>query len=167
MHLRNEIIPGMILAGIKATMSFSENRTTTLWKRFMPNRKQILNTVNDKLYSAEVYPSGFFPSFDPAAKFEKWAAIEVTDAKNLPEDFEKLIIPAGEYAIFLHKGPASEGAKTYRYIFEEWLPKSGFHLDDRPHFAIMDERYKNNSEDSEEEIWIPIIRDSKLSTFNF
>ena len=29
-------------------------------------------------------------------------------------------------------------------------------LDDRPHFEILGEKYKNQDPDSEEELWIPI-----------
>ena len=57
---------------------------------------------------------------------------------------------------FLHRGPASEGMKTYQYIFQTWLPVSGYRLDDRPHFAVMGEKYKKEDPDSEEEIWVPV-----------
>ncbi len=53
-------------------------------------------------------------------------------------------------------GPASKGPETYRNIFETWLPASGYVLDNRPHFAVMGEKYRNEDPDSEEEIWIPI-----------
>jgi AraC family transcriptional regulator len=36
------------------------------------------------------------------------------------------------------------------------LPNSNYHLDDRPHFEILGEKYKNADPGSEEEIWIPI-----------
>jgi AraC family transcriptional regulator len=36
------------------------------------------------------------------------------------------------------------------------LPASGYELDDRPHFEILGERYKNNDPDSEEELWFPV-----------
>jgi AraC family transcriptional regulator len=62
----------------------------------------------------------------------------------------------GLYAIFLHKGPASQGLKTYNYIFLNWLPESGYVLDDRPHFAIMGPKYLHEDPASEEEIWIPV-----------
>lgn len=41
-------------------------------------------------------------------------------------------------------------------IFSDWLPKSDYELDERPHFEILDEKYKNDDPNSEEEIWIPI-----------
>jgi len=64
--------------------------------------------------------------------------------------------PEGLYAVFVHKGAASEGPKTYQYIFTTWLPASDYQLDNRPHFAIMGEKYKGEDPGSEEELWIPI-----------
>jgi AraC family transcriptional regulator len=33
---------------------------------------------------------------------------------------------------------------------------SAYDLDNRPHFEILGEKYKNESPDSEEELWIPV-----------
>ena len=78
------------------------------------------------------------------------------DFNELPHEMETLVIPRGLYAVFIHKGPASEGEKTYRNIFETWLPGSSYDIDSRPHFAVMGEKYKKDDPDSEEEIWIPV-----------
>ena len=69
---------------------------------------------------------------------------------------ETYILPGGLYAVFLHKGAATTGPKTFQYIFGTWLPESDYSLDIRPHFEILGEKYKNDDPDSEEEIWIPI-----------
>jgi AraC family transcriptional regulator len=122
----------------------------------MPRRHEIGNRTGSDLYSVEVYPRFFWDNFTPDAEFEKWAAIEVTDFETIPDKMERLMVPAGVYAIFLHKGPASTGQETYGYIFRRWLPGSDFILDDRPHFAVMGEKYKKDDPDSEEEIWIPV-----------
>ncbi|WP_339791455.1 GyrI-like domain-containing protein [uncultured Imperialibacter sp.] len=44
----------------------------------------------------------------------------------------------------------------FEYIFGTWLPASAYDLDDRPHFEVLGDNYKNNDPTSEEEIWIPI-----------
>ncbi len=36
----------------------------------------------------------------------------------------------------------------------EWLPNSGYKIDDRPHFQVMGKKYKNGSPDSEEDFYI-------------
>ena len=156
MEPRIENLQEKKLIGKSVKMSFADNKTGALWQSFMPRRKEIANAVGAELYSIEIYAPEFFDAFDPQKEFEKWAAIEVEDFESLPENLETLTIPNGLYAVFLHRGTAAEGVKTYRYIFETWLPNSGFSLDDRPHFALMGEKYKAESPDSEEEIWIPV-----------
>ena len=38
----------------------------------------------------------------------------------------------------------------------EWLPNSGYEIDNRPHFQVMGETYKNGSPDSEEDFYVPL-----------
>lgn len=156
---RIELINEKKLFGKRLRMSFSENKTQGLWQMFMPRYKAMSNKVNGLLYSVEVYDSpSFFTHFNPEAPFDKWAAAEMNEQERVPDEMESLLIPEGLYAVFVHKGPASDGQKTYSYIFQTWLPQSGYTIDNRPHFALMGEKYKHNEADSEEEIWIPILK---------
>lgn len=144
------------LTGHFIEMSFIENKTFQLWNGFMPKRKEIKNTIDANLYSLEVYRENYFDNFNPSNNFQKWAAVEVSSFENLPSEMKTLVVPSGLYAVFLHVGPATDAHKTYNYIFAEWLPNSAYVVDERPHFAIMDEKYKKDDPSSEEEIWIPI-----------
>jgi AraC family transcriptional regulator len=141
------------LAGKRLSMSLLENKTGELWKSFMQLRKEIKNNIGNDLYSVQVYDPFYFEHFNPATTFDKWATIEVSNFENLPENFECFILSAGLYAVFQHKGMSIDIFKT---IYTEWLPNSEFMLDNRPHFEILGEKYKNGDPDSEEEIWIPI-----------
>ena len=69
---------------------------------------------------------------------------------------EAYVLTGGKYAVFDYKGNPNNGGEAFQYIFQEWLPESGFSLDNRPHFEILGAKYKNNSDESEEEIWVPI-----------
>lgn len=142
--------------GKRLKTSFVENKTFKLWREFMPYRNEIKNNIGSELYSIEIYPEGVFENFNPAAEFEKWAAVEVTNFENVSNEMETLISPEGLYAVFVYKGKSSEAAQFYQNIFQNWLPDSEFILDARPHFAVMGEKYKNDSDDSEEEIFIPV-----------
>jgi len=158
MNLTPEIkfMSSTLLTGRHLTMSFAHDRTFELWSSFMPLRKNITNAVGNDLFSVQVFPDGYFDPFDPSNQFEKWAAVEVSDHKAVPVGMETLVIPEGLYAVFIHKGPAWEGPRTFGYIFQTWLPASGYKADDRPHFEILGEKYRNNDPSSEEEVWIPI-----------
>jgi AraC family transcriptional regulator len=158
MFTRIETISSKTLAGMHLPMSFNNNRTAELWKNFIPRFRDIPVKVCDDLYSVEVYPAGFFKRFDADSAFQKWAGVEVPANAELQEGLEQLIIPSGEYAVFLHHGPAAEAARTYHYIYEKWFPNSGYIVDERPHFAVMGPKYKPASEGSEEEIFIPLRR---------
>lgn len=156
MQPRIEILNEKKLVGKRMMMSFSNNKTGELWKSFMPKRNEIQNNIGTELYSMQIYPPLFFTNSNPNAEFEKWATIEVTNFESVPNDMETCTLTSGLYAVFLYKGLASAAAQTFRYIFETWLPDSGYVLDNRPHFEVLGEKYKNEDPDSEEEIWIPI-----------
>jgi len=145
------------LIGRKKRMSFSNNKTKELWQGFMPLRAMIDNNVGSELYSVEIYnDTGFFKKFNPAKKFEKWAAIQVKDFSAIPNLMESFVIPKGLYAVFHFIGKGREAQETYQYIYGSWIPNSDYELDDRPHFALMGDKYKNEDPNSEEELWIPI-----------
>jgi len=154
---RIEILKEKKIIGRRMVMTYSNNKTFELWRNFMPERKEIKNAVSSELFSIQIYKRDFnFKDFDLNVEFEKWAGIEVSDFQSIPEGMESLIIESGKYAVFIHKGSAIRGAATFKYIFTIWLPESGYVIDDRPHFEVLGEKYKNEDPDSEEEIWIPV-----------
>lgn len=145
------------LLGHTLTMSLVHNKTFELWSGFMPHLKQINNRVSEDLFSVQVFDAAFnFNPFNPAAEFAKWACAEVSDYPTDLGCFKPLTIAAGKYAVFIHKGPPSLAPQTFGYIFNTWLPRSGYELDHRPHFELLGANYKNNHPESEEEVWIPI-----------
>ncbi|GAA4306971.1 GyrI-like domain-containing protein [Nibribacter koreensis] len=151
-------LPEKLLVGLRSTTSLAENNAAALWQQFMSRHREIGHRVGQEFYSVQEYPVNFFSQVvNPSTKFEKWAAVAVSSADNLPEGMELLTVPAGKYAVFVHKGPSSEFYVTASHIFGTWLPTSGFALDDRPHFEVMGEKYLGHLHaDSEEEVWIPI-----------
>lgn len=156
MNPRIETLPEMHFIGQFVEMSLAENLTFPLWNGFMPRRKEIEQVIGDELYSIEVYDTNYFEKFDPDAIFQKWAAVAVSGRPAVPEEMEWLTVKEGLYGVFIHVGPAREVARTYQYIFESWLPTSGYEIDSRPHLAIMGDKYRPNDPESEEELWIPI-----------
>jgi AraC family transcriptional regulator len=156
MKPRIETLTEKKLIGKRITMSLSNNKTVELWRSFMPRRKEIENNIGTNLYSMQIYDPLYFSNFDFNADFEKWATIEVINFDKVPDEMDTYTIPSGLYAVFTYIGDMTLAAQTFQYIFATWLPNSEFILDDRPHFEILGEKYKNNDPTSEEEIWIPI-----------
>ncbi len=143
------------LIGKQLTMSLADNKTAELWRSFVPRRREITNNLTNDLISMQVYMPAHFADFKPANEFIKWAAVEVSDFDQVPDEMETFTLPGGLYAVFDYKGSGND-PRIFQYIFGTWLPGSAYDLDDRPHFEILGDRYKNNDPASEEEIWIPI-----------
>jgi AraC family transcriptional regulator len=160
---RKDMLPEIInltskkLIGMHLDMCLAENKTAALWQRFMPRRKEIVRAVGNDLYALQVYPASFdFKIFSPIEVFEKWATVEVSDYEVIPHGMEAYPLIGGLYAVFHYKGLSTD-TDIFQYIYGEWLPQSTVYvLDNRPHFEVLGEKYKNNDSDSEEDIWIPI-----------
>jgi AraC family transcriptional regulator len=144
------------LIGKHLTMNFAQNLTGELWSSFMPLRNTIKHTTGIELYSVQLYPPGFFDRFNPLTFFEKWAAKEVSATEDVPEEMEVLTIPDGLYSVFSYTGSSVNAPEVFQQILGVWLPASGYELDNRPHFELLGEKYKNGDPQSEEEIWIPV-----------
>lgn len=147
------------LIGKRITMSLANNKTGELWKSFMPRRNEIKNVISTDLFSLQTYDANYFKAFNPNNEFEKWALSEVSETNEIPSGMEVFSLEGGLYAVFFYKGLNTDFS-IFNYIFSEWLPKSEYNLDNRPHFEILGAKYKNNDPESEEEIWIPIKKKS-------
>ncbi len=139
--------------GVHQEMSLAQNTTFQLWNGFRPLLNQIQHRVGTNLVSLQVYPADYFLRFEPTKTFTKWALAEVSTATQTPTGMELFTLEAGQYFVYDHKGADTQ---IFSKIFGEILPQEGFMVDHRPHFEILGERYKVNSPDSEEEIWIPV-----------
>jgi AraC family transcriptional regulator len=155
MKPRIEILKEKRLIGYNLKMSLTNNKTGQLWAQFGPVIKEIKNRITKDKISMQIYDSSYYHKFNPENEFEKWATVEVEDFNNIPNEMNSFTLKEGLYAIFDYKGSSSDNS-IFQYIFWKWLPNSPYQIDNRPHFEVLGEKYKNNDPNSEEEIWIPI-----------
>ena len=153
---RIETINEKKLVGKRMTMSYADYRIGELWGSFMSRRKEITNTLTNDLISLVVYAPNHFIDFKTTNEFERWATVEVENFNKVPDEMETYNLSSGLYAVFNYKGMSSGASTFFQYIYTEWVPNSNYILDDRAHFEVLGEKYKNNDPSSEEEIWIPI-----------
>jgi len=143
------------LIGMRSKMSIIDNKTGALFGRFMPRKKEITNTLSDGVYALQQYD---FDQFTPELVFEKWACIEVRDFNNVPSEMETLILPAGKYAVFTHKGTTLDFVNSMQQFMEDWLPNSNYKIDSRPHFEYLGNDYLGPmNPESQEDVYIPIV----------
>ena len=154
MEPRIEELKPKKLIGISLEMSLANNKTGELWQQFMPRRSEIINRVSADFISMQKYGEDW--KFSPTEIFTKWAVAEVSSFDEVPPGMETYLLQGGLYAVFTHKGPASEAAKTMQYIFGTWLPESKYFPDNREHFEVLPEGYNPIDPDAKEEIWVPV-----------
>lgn len=143
------------LIGLNTKMSLANNKTGQLWGQFAPRIKEIQNRISADKISMQVYPALYYQQFKITSEFEKWATVEVNNFAKIPYGIQSFVLQKGLYAVFDHRGSSSDNS-IFQYIFTEWIPKSKYIVDNRPHFEVLGTNYKKNDPDSEEEIWIPI-----------
>ena len=68
-------------------------------------------------------------------------------------DLRIVEVPGGRHAVLHHRGPYAELNKAYRWLYREWLPRSGEQCADRPIF----EEYLNNPRILPPEQWLTDI----------
>lgn len=155
---RLEHLAPVLLVGQQVQSSLMGTEAPALWRGFKPRVAEIRSRADANFYSLQFYarPADIL-HFNLEARFAKWAAVAVTEATTLPEGLESCTIPGGLYAVFIHKGTAMDFGNTATYIYQHWLPQSGYRLGDRPHFEVMTPAYTSpNDPEAEEEVWIPL-----------
>lgn len=141
------------LIGISMTMSLQDDTTAALWRSFMLQKKAIPSLADCDYYSLQIYPADYFVSFEAGRTFEKYALIEKQEGSVYPANWTDFNLLGGIYAIFQHRSPDT---RIFEEIYTQWLPQSGYVLDNRPHFEKMPSGYIPGHPDSEEDIYIPI-----------
>lgn len=155
---RIEQIEDRLVVGMKTTTSIMDigMNTKKLAQVFMPRRAEVKNRIGTHVFSIQDYGPNYNPQ-DRTAMFDKWVAVEVEAIEAIPNEMESFLIVSGTYAVFDFKGAVADFPKVKAYIFREWLPKSGYQLDQKVHFELLNEDYSKDLQNVEEEIWIPII----------
>ncbi len=156
MESRIEDVGSRKLVGMRKEMSFAKDQTAALWKGFMRRKGEVKQKVGSDVISMQVYKGNLSEQALATRLFDKWAVVEVKSEESIPDGMESYILEGGKYAVFLHHGPASDFPKTMQFIFDDWLPKSNYELDQREHFEILPEGYSPADPEAREEIWIPI-----------
>lgn len=126
-----------------------------LWDKYLPRRSEILNAKASVDFGVCLPVDTQNKNHPDECLY--MACAEVSDFDQIPSGMVKKQIPAGEYAVFTHKGKLDKLDHTMNYIYGAWLPKSGRKLREAPDLELYDQRFNTESESSEFDIYIPIV----------
>lgn len=142
--------PAIHLVGVDRPFTFENTKEISkLWDEFGPRLGSIPGQKNAYSYGV----SHHFGESD----FYYMAAAEVGEGVGAPEGMTTMDLPAQKYAMFRHQGGLAALTDSYMYIWDKWIPESGYHHVDRP---LIIERYSENfdpdSATGEIELWLAI-----------
>ena len=148
------------LAGMHTQTSFNDNKIPELWQKFMPRVKEFNNISKpDFYYAVHPYESHLnIDDFNESIAVKRWSCVPVNDFHKLPKDMETHLLKAGKYLKYTYKGRAQDIFPFVKALYTQWVPKSGYTLDERDDFEIIDSsRYFGpHHPESEVDLFIPV-----------
>lgn len=94
-----------------------------------------------------------------ATSFEYLTAVEVASFDGLPPGYGRVIVPAQDYAVFLHRGPVVAIGVTWAQVMR-WLATGAYESAETPDFEAYGPDFDPTRPDSEVEIWVGVRRRS-------
>lgn len=125
-----------------------------LWDRFCHRAKEVAHRTGDEMYGI-IYSRPESERSHPH-ELQYIAAVAVNSIDKIPAGMTSRTIPAGTFAVFLHRGPITRIADTCRWIYRVWLPQSQWEHSQIADVEVYGERFNCESETSEMEYWISV-----------
>lgn len=123
--------PDFAVVGVMYFGKNENNEIPQVWEKLNPRYEEIPHKTGPAY--------GVCGDLEDDGRFHYLAGFEVSEAEDLPEGMEKWDVPEQQYAIF----PCSLKTihETYQYIFETWLPQSGYTRAGGPDFELYGEAF--------------------------
>jgi AraC family transcriptional regulator len=103
------------------------------------------------------------PEITPADKCRYYVCITVPETISGDQFVGIMDIPGGKYAVYRFEGTQPELQATYRALYAEWLPDSGYQPADSPCYEICRVAPENPlKENMVMEIYLPLVPLSQM-----
>lgn len=89
-------------------------------------------------------------------KIKYLAGVEFTRGVPPGLEFKTIVIPAGKYVRYTHRGSMENLKESYLDAYTNWFPNTKMQMRDAPHLEIYDERFIPTSNKCEMDILIPV-----------
>jgi AraC family transcriptional regulator len=123
----------------------------------IPSVWQAFNSREDEVPNAKGQASyGVCTVAESSGRFRYIAGCASDVETGLPHGMERIVLPAGRYAVFTHKGHIAELPKTVFTIWNKSLSENALTVREAPNFELYDKRFDPKTGRGVVEVWIPI-----------
>ena len=126
-----------------------------LWDAFSKRMKEVQGRIGRASYGI-IYSRPEKERSHPH-ELQYIAGAQVRPSAAVPNGMISHTIPAGTFAVFLHRGPIQNIDETCYEIYRVWLPQAKWKHTDIADVEVYDERFECEGENSEFEYWISVI----------
>lgn len=141
--------PAFTVVGLRIHTKPMTAEIPNLWGQFGPRMDEVQHL-------AEPGASyGLMDNFDQKlSELDYMAGESVVQADDLPAGMTRWDVPANTYAVFEATLPTM--GETYGYIYNTWLPTSGYQHAAGPYFERYGESFEPDDPTSKVAIYIPV-----------
>lgn len=98
------------------------------------------------------------PSVTPVNRCRFDACVQLSPLQSVPNTIPVRAIPGGYYAVLQYHGPAGKTADHWAWLFQSWLPQSGFKISQNACFEHHPLGIPNAGMDVRSELCLPLVR---------
>lgn len=153
--------PAITIVGLETTFRHGLSPETNapqvlgaIWEAIGPRAAEIPHRVGKAMYGLIWSRPEAERSHPHELQYIAGAAVSQVD--HLPAGMSSRTVPAGTFAVFLHRGPIHKISATCNEIYRVWLPASSWQHADVADIELYDERFNCESDNSEMEYWISV-----------
>jgi AraC family transcriptional regulator len=141
----------LVVTGMQILTQPMSPEIPQLWPRFVGRIPEVGAVLElDVSYGVMAMVAG------PGGGLRYLAAVSVAQADApVPDGMTSTTIPGGLYAVF--EFPLAEVGAAFGFIFETWLPASGYTQAESPLFERYDEHFDPTLPTSRMEAYIPVL----------
>ncbi len=146
-------IPEFSIVGFVIYVEKDYSLITRMWYQFHGLIESIPNRVKPEKY----YQLAFWNDLHTMEGCFYMLGVETDGLNDIPLGMSGKTVPRANYLKFVHRGLSRHVDRTYKYIFQTWLPQSEYRLSYPYEFEYYGSKYCGaDNEDSESEIYIPV-----------
>lgn len=145
-----ETVKPMWIAGLSERCTEETSaRIPALWQRFLPYIGHVPGQIGRIAY-------GVICNSSDDGEVDYIAGVEVSGTVDLTKELRRVRIPSAHYAVFVHQGHVSAIRRTWKTIWNKWLPESGRELADGPELERYTETFDPQTGLGGIQIWLPL-----------
>ncbi len=130
------------------------------WDAFFPRLEEVKHrSIPPVYYGYEDYSRDLVMTPGEFPKYFFLAGVKVEELADIPQGMVGKEVPSTNCSVFTYRGPLQDLHESFRYIYETWLPGSGFKMD--PAISADFERYPERITDPANalvDIHVPVVK---------